>query len=71
MNEMWEDPIVSEVRTVRQSHAAKFNYDLEAIYRDLKQQEEKSGRLFVSLPPRRTRPDEEVVTAHETLTHRM
>jgi hypothetical protein len=67
---MWEDSIVSEVRKARQAHAAKFNYDLEAIYRDLKQQGEKSGRLFVSLPPRRTKPDEEGVTAHETLTHR-
>ena len=50
---MWEDPIVAEVRKVREAHAAKFNYDLLAIYRDLKEQEKQSGRTFVSYPPRR------------------
>ena len=50
---MWEDPIVEEVRKVREAHAAQFNYDLRAIYRDLKEQERKSGKAFVSYPPRR------------------
>jgi hypothetical protein len=40
--------------------AARFNYDLEAIYRDIKQREkereEKTGRKFVSYPPRRIEP---------------
>ena len=48
---MWEDPIVNEVRKVRQAHAARFNYDLQAIYADLKEQERNSGRVFVSYPP--------------------
>ena len=30
------DSIVDEVRQVRQAYTARFNYDLEAIYRDLK-----------------------------------
>jgi hypothetical protein len=50
---MWEDPIVEEVRKARDAHAAKFNYDLQAIYRDLKEQEKQSGRTFVSYPPKR------------------
>ena len=33
---MKSDPIVEEVRKVRQAHAAKFNYDLAAICADLK-----------------------------------
>ena len=49
---MWEDPIVEEVRKAREAHAAKFNYDLQAIYRDLKAQEKHSGRTFVSYPPK-------------------
>lgn len=53
---MWEDPIVAEVRKVRETHAAQFNYDLEAIYRDLKRQEKESGQVFVSYPPRRATP---------------
>ena len=36
---MWEDPIVEEVRKIREEHAAKFKYDLDAIYRDLKEQD--------------------------------
>lgn len=46
----WVDPIVEEVRRVRDAYAARFNYDLWAIYRDLKEQEKKSGRTFVSPP---------------------
>ena len=53
---MWEDPIVEEVRKVRDAHAAKFNYDLDAIFRDLKEQERASGRTFVSYPPKRREP---------------
>ena len=50
---MWEDPIVAEVRRVRAAHAAQFNNDLLAIYRDLKAEEQKSGRKFASYPARR------------------
>ena len=53
---MWNDPIVEEVRKIRQKHAAKFKYDLAAICRDLKQQERKGGRKVVSLPPRKPAP---------------
>jgi hypothetical protein len=42
------DPIVDEVRSIRAAHAARFNYDLWAIYRDLKEQQERSGLKFVS-----------------------
>ena len=42
------DPIVDEVRRVRAEHAARFNYDLWAIYRDIKEQQERSGLKFVS-----------------------
>ncbi len=44
----WTDPIVDEVRRVRDAYAARFNYDLRAIFRDLKEQEKHSGRQLVS-----------------------
>jgi hypothetical protein len=44
----WSDPIVEEVRRARDAYAARFNYDLRAIYRDLKEQEKRSGRKVVS-----------------------
>lgn len=50
------DPIVDEIRHIRDAHAARFNYDLDAIFRDIKEQEKKSGRKFVSFPPRRAEP---------------
>lgn len=53
---MREDPIVAEVRRVRAAHAARFNNDLAAIYRDLKREEQKSGRPLVSYPARRRAP---------------
>src|SRR5579872_1115039 len=50
------DPIVDEVRRVRDAHAAMFNYDLDAIFRDIKEQEKGSGLKFVTYPPRRMEP---------------
>lgn len=49
---MWQDEIVEEIRKIRDEHAKKFNYDLKAIYQDLKEEEKKSPLKFV-VPPRR------------------
>jgi len=53
---MWKDPIVEEVRKIREKHAAKFKYNLDAICRDLKQQERKGRGRVVSLLPRKPAP---------------
>lgn len=45
------DPIVDEVRRVRDAYAARFDYDLDAMFRDIKEQERKSGLTYVSLVP--------------------
>jgi len=47
------DTIVEEVRRVREEHAQRFDYDLKAIFADIKKQQEKSGREFVRLPAKR------------------
>ncbi len=49
---MWKDEIVEETRREREAYAAKFNYDLEAIYRDLKDKEQQSKQPLVSLSPK-------------------
>ncbi len=54
------DPIVDEVRRIRDAHAAMFNYDLDAIFQDIKEQEKNSGLKFVSYPPRRAEPPQEL-----------
>lgn len=52
---MVDDPIVEEIRQARQQHATKFNFDLQAIYQDLKQQEASSSWRIVAFPPRKRR----------------
>jgi hypothetical protein len=53
---MWKDPVVEEVRAIRDAYAARFNYDIEAMCRDLREEEARSGREVVSLPPKRIVP---------------
>ena len=55
---MWKDEIVEEVRKVRDEYAAKFNYDLDAIYEDIKMQEKQTERKVVSLPPKKAQLSE-------------
>jgi hypothetical protein len=47
------DPIVEEVRKIRDEHAARFNYDIDAIFEDLKRREKESGQPVVTLQPKR------------------
>jgi len=46
------DPIVEEVRKARQNHAEKFDFNLDAICKDLMEQEKTCGHPVVSLSPR-------------------
>ena len=46
------DPIISEVRAVRDAHAARFDYDVAAIFRDIRAMQKKSSREYVRLPAR-------------------
>ena len=50
------DDVLREVRKVREAYAKQFNYDLQAIHRDLKALEQAGGRRLVSLPPRKPKP---------------
>ena len=36
---MWEDPIVQEVRREREKLAAQFNFDVDAIFEDLRKRQ--------------------------------
>ena len=50
---MRNDPIVDEVRKIRDQHAALFGYNLKAIAADLRKQEKKLRRKFVRLSPKK------------------
>ena len=47
------DPIIDELRAVRDEHAARCGYDVDEIFRDIRAQQRASGREYVRLPPRR------------------
>ena len=46
------DPIIAEVWTVRDDHAACFDYDVAAIFKDIREKQEVSGRDYVRFPAR-------------------
>ena len=50
------DPILEEIRLLREARAAKFNYDVDALFDDLERRERESDREFVSYPPKRITP---------------
>ena len=45
---MFDDPIVSEIRRVREENAASFGYDLGKIVADLQSRQGKDGRRVVN-----------------------
>lgn len=52
---MQDDPVVKEVRKAREEYAKQFNYDIDAIYHDLKKQEDESDQEMVSFPAKRVK----------------
>ena len=46
------DPIVAEVRAIRDKHASEHDYDVDKIFRSIKAQQESSSRKYVRLPAR-------------------
>jgi hypothetical protein len=49
---MEKDPILEELHRVREKYAARFNYDLKAMYLDLKTREERGEFVVVHRSPR-------------------
>ena len=57
---MWEDPIVKETRAAREELSARFNHDLAALCRYLREKEREHPDRVVTLEPRR--PEEAGIT---------
>ena len=49
----WEDPIVKEVRAIREQIAAEHQHDLRALCKYLQASEQQEHRKLVTRPPRR------------------
>ena len=50
---MWHDPVVEETRKLRKQYAEQFNHDLDAIFEDISNRQEKTERKRVAFPARR------------------
>jgi hypothetical protein len=46
---MWKDEIVEEIHRIREEYAKSLNYDLDAIFADLRKKQAESGREVVNL----------------------
>ena len=51
-----KDPIVEEVRGVREAYAARFNYDIRKIYEDAKAREQTGNHPIADLRPIELQP---------------
>ena len=58
---MWHDPIVEEIHKIREEYARQFNFDIDAICKDIQARQAKSDREAVSFPPRIPRPKHSIV----------
>jgi hypothetical protein len=50
---MTRDPIVDEVRRIREEQAAKYGFDVKAILVAAKRRQRRSGRKVVSFVPKK------------------
>lgn len=50
---MWQDPIVKEVRDIREKYSKAMKNDVEEIFRDISKRQKKSGKKLVSFSPRK------------------
>ena len=44
---MWEDPIVAEVHRIREQMAARFNFDVDAFFADVRKRQAALGDRLV------------------------
>ncbi len=43
---MWKDPIVEEIRRLREQYASQFNYDIDSLFRDIQKRQDKAGKKW-------------------------
>ena len=66
---MWDDPIVSDVRRIREQLDAEFNFDVHAIFAEMQKRQSKlGGRLVAPRKRKKTEqappPDRDSATLH-------
>jgi hypothetical protein len=56
---MYDDPIVQEIHQIRESLCQKFQFDIQKIFADVKQREQKHRDKLVNLPVKQGRSPNE------------
>lgn len=49
----WEDPIIAEVRRIREELSARFNFDASAIFADIRSRQASAGDRLIRLKSQR------------------
>ncbi|MCI5150511.1 MAG: hypothetical protein D3916_14190 [Candidatus Electrothrix sp. MAN1_4] len=49
---MWKDPIVEEVRRLRDQYAGQLGYNIQRIFQDIQKRQALEDKKTVSFPPR-------------------
>lgn len=52
----FQDEIIAEVRKVREELAARFDYDMDRLYKEIKRRESRAERPMLEAAPKRVRP---------------
>ena len=50
------DPIIAELRAIREARAARFNYDIRAMMEDLRSMKDDPEWEYITLPPKPVTP---------------
>ncbi|HNS21907.1 MAG TPA: hypothetical protein PKH24_15495 [Sedimentisphaerales bacterium] len=59
-----KDPIIDELHRCREEYARQFNYDLDAICKDLQAVQQERGLKVVRLPPDRLKAKQRTSREH-------
>ena len=51
------DPIIAEIRALRDEHAARFGYDVTRIFQDIRAMQDASDAEYVRYPARAASPE--------------
>ena len=57
------DPILTEIRKVREAYSERFSGDVKAMLADLRKRQQEGGRKVVSLPPKRIQAAQQLASS--------
>ena len=59
------DPVVAQIRAVREAYAERFAGDVKALLADIRERQAQGGRQVVARPPKRFATEEQASTKRQ------